>query len=106
MLLAVSILVVLATSFFCSISEASLLSSRRHFAGGVGLEAARCAHEFQQVLDARLALFTLVLFEEVDEAAGMNDVIHLLLQVQSGDVMCHAFDHLHESANGVGRQGS
>ncbi len=51
----------------------------------VGLIAARGADQLLQVLDPRLAAIGLVLLMMLDQAAGLDDVIDLLVQRQARD---------------------
>ena len=68
------------------------LVERGHFLGRIGFETFRSAHEFEQVLDAGLALLAFVLLEEIDEPAHVDHVIDLVLQGKAVDLTRHAFN--------------
>ena len=53
----------------------------RHFVGWIGLKAFCRAHELFKVFDTSFASLALFLFEKLDESAGMDRVIHHLVQV-------------------------
>ena len=64
-----------------------------------GLEAARGAHEFREILDPRFALVALFLLVVLDEAARLDHVIDLLMELEALDLAGEPLDEDHELAD-------
>ena len=58
---------------------------RLHVGLALRREAARGAHELQQILHASLAALALLLLVVLDEPARLDDVIDLLVELESAD---------------------
>ena len=76
---------------------------RRHLLGRVGRETLCGTDKFHKVLDSRFATFALVHLEKIDKSTGMDDVIDLVLQIDTGGLAGHALDEIQEGEYGVGR---
>src|SRR5210317_1857290 len=75
----------------------------RHLFGRVGLETPGGADEFEQVLDTRFAFLALVLFEEIDKAALVDNVVYLVMEIEPPGFPRQAFDQRHESVDRIRR---
>jgi len=65
-----------------------------HVGFALGREPTGGADQFEQVLDPPLATITLLLLEVFDESAVLNDVVHLLVEFQAGDLFTQLLNQL------------
>ncbi len=79
------------------------LVERRHFFGGVRFETLGGADQFHHVLEFGFATLSLVVAKHVNQAAGVNYVVDLVLQVESGGLPSHLLDEVHEDEHCVRR---
>ena len=69
---------------------------RLHVGLALGREAARRAHQLEQILHAALAALALLLFVVLDEPARLDHVIDLLVELEAADLLGELVHHQHE----------